>query len=60
MEEEDKILDLEDEDEFFDDSSALRRILLVDVKDFVLLMGIEKSVLLVDAEEEDSSLMTPR
>ncbi len=36
MEEEDKILNLEDEDEFFDDSSALRRILLVDAKERVV------------------------
>ena len=40
--------------------NSLRRILIVNVDEFVLLLGAEKSVLLVDAEEEDSSSMTPR
>ena len=40
--------------------TSLRRILLVDVDEFVLLLGAEKSVLLVNAEEEDSSSMTPQ
>ena len=40
--------------------NSLRRILLVDVEEFVLLMGAEKSVLLVNTEEQDSYLMTPR
>ena len=39
---------------------ALRRILLINVEEFVLLMGAEKSVLLVNTEEQDSSSMTPR
>ena len=40
--------------------NSLRRIILVDVDEFVLLLGTKKSVLLVDTEEEEGSLMNPQ
>ncbi len=39
--------------------NSLRRIILVDVEEFVLILSAEKSILLVVVEKEDSSSMTP-